>query len=247
MGCLMENMEKTWDTGTFTVASTGNKNRIYNALIKSDAVKDKDNLFEVSERMVEREKDNSKKALEELWLLKKTSRDKELRTIDMLIEYYQRKVDSVRQKEERLKNIGGESIKLIEEKKKLQQELLSISQELDSCVQEISFLKAKQEKLKAKEEEIREKNEDILAKLSGNENEVMESLSDIILIREETEEQGSHLSRSTSAMEQAQAISSIATPETPIAEPDNALPSEPDTAVKSDGNLEAIYKTYKPV
>ncbi|MFH0921602.1 MAG: hypothetical protein V1913_14720 [Fibrobacterota bacterium] len=246
----MEESEKTWESPPLAISTASSKNRIYNALMKSDSVKPQENLFEVSERMVQREKENSKKALEELWLLKKTSREKDIKTLDMLIDYYQKKVDSVRQKEERLRSIGQESQKLIDDKKKLQQEIASITQEVEDCVQEIKFLNAKQDKLRSKEKDLKEKNDSVLDKLQNHEREVLDSLQTVILTRlSEAQAAAGTLPEAVTLTLSRTADTDAAGIAAPVAEATG--PHEPDSKdvlaeTQTEALPESVYKAYKP-
>ncbi|OGJ94038.1 MAG: hypothetical protein A2248_11835 [Candidatus Raymondbacteria bacterium RIFOXYA2_FULL_49_16] len=185
----MEENEKRWVPSPITIngpaSPVAGNNRIFDALKKAETERGQENMFDISGRMIEREKENSKRALEELWLLKKSGREEDAKTIDMLIDYYQKKIDNVREKEERLKSIGKESVKLIDEKRKWQKDLAQIIQELEECTQEIDFLRAKQEKLRLKEKEVKEKSETLFQKLSTNEKEVIDSLYTVIILKDE--------------------------------------------------------------
>lgn len=237
--------DKVWDSGTLPLAATG-KNRIYNALVKAEnSSKSAENLFDISGHMIEREKDNSKKALEELWILKKTCQEKDIKVLDLLIDYYQKKVDSVRQKEERLRQISGESGKLIEDRKKLQHDLAGITQEIEDCTQEINFLKAKQEKLQTKERELKEKTDTLGNKIQDHEKEMLDSLHTVILLK--PEEKNSAYPPSSAMITPMAAQKTTAPPIEPLEQTKPVLEaSEVMAETKSSPAVpDSIYKTYK--
>lgn len=163
----------------------GTKNRIFNTLIKSSENINQSNLFDTSSRMINREKELSQKALEELWTLKKNAKDEDFRTIDLLIDYYQKKVDGVRQKEEKLKKVGEASLDLLELRNDKHKELSNITLELSDCNKEISFLKAKKEKLMISEAKQIKTIDKLSSKILHNENEVLTGLRSIILSSEQ--------------------------------------------------------------
>jgi len=263
--------EKTWDSGTVQLASNAGKNRIFNALVKgekSNMGNQDESLFDISERMVLREKENAKKALEELWLLKKSCREKDIAILDMLIDYYQKKIDSVRQKEERLKKISNESSSSLEERKAIRNELAGITKEIEECRQEIDFLKAKQEKLQIKEKDLKEKDLSLMNALENQEKEVLESLQTVILskselkpvialpstLQEETQQQ--QPSANLEIKVDTPAVEATATPaaspsESPAAEaapiPSPAVISDPVSTPQENKPADtAIYRAYKP-
>ncbi|MBL8027185.1 MAG: hypothetical protein JNL74_12275 [Fibrobacteres bacterium] len=262
--------EKTWDSGAVQLASTSGKNRIFNALVKGEKnnmENHDESLFDISERMVLREKENAKKALEELWLLKKSCREKDITILDMLIDYYQKKIDSVRQKEERLKKISSESASSIEERKTIRNELAGIVKEIDDCKREIDFLKAKQEKLLIKEKDLKEKDITLMNALENQEKEVLDSLQTVILAKSELrtvislpaakEEEAIQQTKVPAVEEVKNQPTAESVPATQVSAPENVSASLPvsipnDTAEtvavpqESKPNDTAIYRTYKP-
>jgi hypothetical protein len=243
----MEEQEKSWENGLLPIAPPSGKNRIYNALVKTENGKPQENLFEISGNMIEREKENSKKALEELWLIKKTCQEKDIKVLDLLIDYYQKKLDSVRQKEERLKQISHESLKLIEDSGRFQHDLASLTQEIEECTQEISFLQAKQEKLQVKEKEFREKNANLGTVLLEHEKEILESLYAVILMKVEEK---SAAQPGTSIVPEAPLTRPAAssTPAGPqvFQHTDSPLDILAETKPTASTSQDSIYKVYKP-
>jgi len=172
----------------FGLAASGSENRVLQALQES-ARKIEKNLFETSDKIIQREKDNAKNALDELWILKRNSKSEDASTIDLLIAYYQNKLDTVRQKEQQLKKTNKESLKLLEERKAKSIESGEIVRHLKEIRQEITFLQAKREKLEDKEREIKFLEDELNEKLVTNESVVLEDLLEIIIPHSKDEKQ----------------------------------------------------------
>ncbi|MFP4521961.1 MAG: hypothetical protein ACLFQK_07445 [Fibrobacterota bacterium] len=180
----MDTGKKVWETA-YKNGQERSGNRIFSAVINTKAQRGAGNLFETSESIVDREKENSKKALEELWLLKKNSKTGETETLDLLIEYYQEKLDTVRLKEEKISKISKHSLDLLDERKIKGREIAQLSQELKDCIQEIKFLSAKKDRLEKKESELKADDAKIQKELLQNEGDVLGGLYNIIMANEE--------------------------------------------------------------
>ncbi len=248
--------ENSWGNDSIQLSTSG-RNRIFDAIVNGEkketanTVLD-DSLFDVSERMVLREKENAKKALEELWLLKKGCREKDIPILDMLIDYYQKKIDSVRQKEERLKNISRDSASSIEERKIIKNELAGIIKEIDDCKQEMEFLRIKQDKLLVKEKELKEKDALITQTLETQEKEVLDSLHSVILSRPSANTQFSTESTPNQVDQTVIEQEHVAVKESVVQ--DNSLQiqivnnTDAQNTTATEPRTEAsIYKAYQPV
>lgn len=137
-------------------------------------------------------------------------------------------MNTIRKREEHLRPIGSESLKLIEDKRRLQRELSGIIQELKVCVREIGFLKAK--------------TESILSRLAVNEKEVLDSLSTIILTRQEARPEGS---RPKSPAPAPAGEPETLHPRTEISHEKAVDAARSKAAVKPDTILDSIYQIYK--
>ena len=137
-------------------------------------------------------------------------------------------MNTIRKREERLKSIGPESLKLIEDKRRLQQDLSNIIQELKVCVREMGFLKAK--------------TESILSRLAVHEKEVLDSVSSIILARQEARPAGNRAKPPAPAPDMELETPPSRT-EIPQEKGADTAPAKPPR--KSDAILDSIYKIYK--
>jgi hypothetical protein len=165
--------------------SSTDGNRLYSILLDARASSVSANMYDIAERLVSNEKENAKTALEQLWSLKKNMlQDADPATIDMLIQYYQEKMDILRNREERIKRVSGDSRGLLEEKRKRDAEIANVKQEIGDCTGEIERLTEKLQKLRVKEQELTLIDAQLAKELQGNANEVVNGLYEIILSRQ---------------------------------------------------------------
>jgi hypothetical protein len=178
----MTNTEKLPDTMFTLSKSTPDSNRFYSILLDTRASAMTENMYDTAEKLLLGEKSNAKSALEHLWALKKNMQNKdELSTIDLLIQYYQTKIDVLRAKEEHIKKISRDSRGLLEDKRKRDAEVATIKQEITDCGNEIQELSAKLKKLKIKEQELTLIESQLKKELVVNENEIVNGLYEIII------------------------------------------------------------------
>ncbi|MGD9200797.1 MAG: hypothetical protein PVI26_04470 [Chitinispirillia bacterium] len=163
-------------------------NRLYSILLDTRESTVSDTMYDISEKIMKNEKENAKIALEQLWSLKKnlsTKTEDEYQTVDLLINYYQDKLDVLRNKEEHIKKISRDSRDLLEEKRQRDAEIASVKQELSDCSLEIERLNKKQKELKVKEQELLLTESQVMKELKLNTNEVVNGLYEIILSSQE--------------------------------------------------------------
>jgi hypothetical protein len=157
-------------------------NRLYSILLDARASSVSENMYDIADRLLSSEKENAKVVLEHLWALKNNMQGQtDTGTVDLLIEFYQNKMDVVRNREERIKKIGKDSRTLLEEKRKRDAELATIKQEIQDCSTEIETLTQKLQKLKVKEQELSLIEQQVGKELMSNSNEVINGLYEIIL------------------------------------------------------------------
>jgi hypothetical protein len=179
----MTNTEKLPDTMFSLSKSTPDSNRFYSILLDTRASTMSENMYDIAEKLLQGEKDNAKNALEHLWSLKKNMQNQdEVNTIDLLIQYYQNKIDVLRNKEEHIKKVSKDSRGLLEDKRKRDAEVATIKQEIADCTNGIKELDAKLEKLKIKEQELTLIEGQLQKELVVNENEIINGLYEIIII-----------------------------------------------------------------
>jgi len=74
--------------------STPDSNKFYSILLDTRASTMSENMFDTAEKLLQGEKDNAKSALDHLWALKKNMQNQdEASTVDLLIQFYQNKID----------------------------------------------------------------------------------------------------------------------------------------------------------
>jgi hypothetical protein len=181
--------------------SSVDTNRFYTILLDAKAANLSENMCDIAEKLLSGEKENAKIALEQLWNLKKNLVTESNCTIDLLINFYQNKMDILRTKEEHIKKISRDSRDLLEEKRKRDEEFASIKQQIMECNNELRELNAKLEKLKVKEQELSLIEQQLKQELNSNENEIINGLYEIILSQQSKEQQDS-LKEGESALSQ---------------------------------------------
>jgi hypothetical protein len=102
-------------------------NKFYTILLDAKAAAVSENMCDITEKLLIREKDNAKTALDHLWNLKKNLFKEKNGTIDLLINFYQDKMDVLRNKEEHLKKVSRDSRNLLEERRKHDEEIAMLS------------------------------------------------------------------------------------------------------------------------
>jgi hypothetical protein len=179
----MTNAENLPDTMFTLSKSTPDSNRFYSILLDTRASTMSENMYDIAEKLLQGEKDNAKNALEHLWSLKKNMQNQdEVNTIDLLIQYYQNKIDVLRNKEEHIKKVSRDSRDLLEDKRKRDAEVATIKQEIADCTNGLKDLNSKLEKLKIKEQELTLIDGQLQKELVVNENEIINGLYEIIII-----------------------------------------------------------------
>jgi hypothetical protein len=170
--------------------STTDVNRFYSILLDARSVKVAANMCDIAEKIISGEKDNAKIALDQLWALKKNLVGEKNGTIDLLINFYQDKIDILRAKEEHIKKVARDSRGLLEDKRKKDEEIASVKQQIGDCTREIKELNAKLEKLTVKEQELILIEQQLKKELNVNENEIVNGLYEIILAQQDSVDRG---------------------------------------------------------
>jgi hypothetical protein len=161
--------------------SSTDANKFYSIMLDARAIKVSANMCDIAEKLVMGEKENAKRALEQLWALKKNLTSGKNTTIDLLIRFYQEKIDVLRAKEEHIKKVSKDSRGLLEEKRKKDEEIASVKQQINDCARELKELKAKLDRLTIKEAELSLIESQVRKELDVNENEIVNGLYEIIL------------------------------------------------------------------
>jgi hypothetical protein len=179
---ISNNIEELAESMINLSKSTKDSNKFYSVLLDARATAISENTYDIAERLLKGEKENAKAALEHLWSLKKTMfNQSEVSTIDLIIKYYQKKLDILRNKEENIKRLSKDSRNLLEDKRKKDAEIATIKQEIADCTKELNELTEKLEKLKIKEQELILIDTQLKKELQLNENEIINGLYEIII------------------------------------------------------------------
>lgn len=171
--------------------STVDPNRFYSILLDARAASVSENMCDIAETLLHGEKENAKTALEHLWRLKKNLFSGKNATIDMLISFYQGKMDVLREREEHLKSVSKDSRNLLEEKRKKDEEVATVKQQITDCSKELTELTEKLDGLKVKEQELTLIEHQLKEELNRNENEIVNGLYEIILTQQGEYQAGS--------------------------------------------------------
>ncbi len=169
--------------------SSVDANRFYTILLDAKATNVSENMCDIAEKLLSGEKENAKIALEQLWNLKKNLVTGSNSTIDLLINFYQDKMDILRTKEEHIKKVSRDSRDLLVEKRRRDEEFASIKQQIIECNNELRELNSKLEKLKVKEQELSLIEQQLNQELNSNENEIVNGLYEIILSQQDKGQQ----------------------------------------------------------
>lgn len=161
--------------------SSTDANKFYSIMLDARAINVSANMCDIAEKLVAGEKENAKMALERLWALKKNLTAEKNGTIDLLIRFYQEKLDVLRVKEEHIRKVSKDSRGLLEEKRKKDEEIASVKQQISDCTRELKELKAKFDRLTIKEAELSLIESQVRKELDVNENEIVNGLYEIIL------------------------------------------------------------------
>jgi hypothetical protein len=195
-------------------------NRFFSILLDSQIVKTSANMCDIAEKLISGEKENAKVALEQLWELKKNMVVEKNGTIDLLIGFYQEKIDVLRAKEERIKEVSRDSRELLDEKRKRDDEIALVKQQITTCSRDIKDLTARLDQLTRKEQELFFIDQQLKKELGVNENEIVNGLYEIILAQ--------HAGEDTRTGEDRPAVATQAAPQ-------SALPSDEPVAQPSTG------------
>lgn len=185
----MNNLSNIGKPAFGSTGSTPDANKLYSILLDTRASSVSESMYDIVERILNNEKENSKIALDQLWSLKKNlDEENEHSTIDLLIGFYQEKLNALRNKEEHIKRVSRDSRELLEEKRKRDSEIAMVKQEITDCSSEMERLNIKLSELKVKEQELTLIEKQLQKELRVNANEVVNGLYEIILTSQERSE-----------------------------------------------------------
>ncbi|NLP02104.1 MAG: hypothetical protein GX089_06390 [Fibrobacter sp.] len=165
--------------------STVDSNRFYSILLDAKDRSVSMSMCEITEKLLEGEKENAKIALEQLWNLRKNILTGSNSNLDHLISFYQEKIDILRDKEENLKRISKDSKKLLEEKRKRDEEIAEIKQQISESTKQLNELTSKLESLKSKEQELAGQEQKLKEEIDRNENAIINGLYEIVFSHKE--------------------------------------------------------------
>jgi hypothetical protein len=187
-------------------------NRFYSIILDARAVKASATMGDIAEKLLNGEKENAKIALNHLGELKNALGDENNGTVDIMIGFYQEKINVLRGKEERLRQIGRDSRGLIEEKRMRDEEIASIRQQIGDCKRDIASLSATLEKLSIKEQELALIDLQLGKELLVNSSEIVNGLYEIILPSLESDSPEADAGGATPAPAAAEAAPAIREP-----------------------------------
>ncbi len=164
------------------IDSSADSNRLYTILLDTKNASSTESMYDIAESLLVGEGSNAKDALQQLWGLKKSlSSPQGIATVDLLINFYQEKVDLLRAREDRIRQIAKDSRELLEDKRKRDSELANVKQDLKNLRTQIEELEAKQKSLEIKEQELEIIDNQLSRELETNDSEVINGLYEIIL------------------------------------------------------------------
>ncbi|NLG18662.1 MAG: hypothetical protein GX556_15130 [Fibrobacter sp.] len=160
--------------------STVDSNRFYSILLDAKEKNVSGSMCEITEKLLQGEKENAKIALEQLWNLRKNILTGSNRNLDQLINFYQEKIDILRNKEENLKKISKDSKNLLEEKRRKDEEIAEVKQQISEGTKELNELTVRIENLKSKEQELLSVEQRLKQEIDTNENAIINGLYEIV-------------------------------------------------------------------
>lgn len=214
--------------------SSVDANRFYTILLDAKAANVSENMCDIAEKLLSGEKENAKIALEQLWNLKKNLVTESNNTIDLLINFYQDKMDILRTKEEYIKKVSRDSRDLLEEKRRKDEEFASIKQQIIECNNELRELSSKLEKLKVKEQELSLIEQQLKQELNSNENEIVNGLYEIILSQQGKDQQDSLKEEDDALNQDYQSVIDAIKPVKDEVEKKQDLPIMPEESLASN-------------
>ncbi len=223
----MRRVERVSDTLLNVGGNSVDSNRFYSILLDARAASASDSMYDIAEKLLHSEKDNAKLALDQLWALKKSLvDDSACGTIDLLISYYQEKIDVLRDKEENIKKVSKDTRCLIEEKRKRDEEIASVKSQISDCTRELSELTSKLDSLKKREEELLFIESHLKKEINANEGQIVNGLYEIILHQAEKAAESPFVGdqNSTAAIEVEQVKAPLPEEASPV---QNVLPAQP--------------------
>ncbi len=141
------------------------------------------NIFEIAEKIIEREKKNSKSALDEFWSFKNSMGDNADKNhsaaIEKLIKYYQKKMDVLREREEELVSVSQSSAKMLDDKDTVEYKISQLTEDLKDTEGEMKILQKKADKIRAQKEELEHISNNSKQKLASNINRVVNGIFEI--------------------------------------------------------------------
>ncbi len=144
-----------------------------------------DSLYDIAEKLLIGEMENARQSLERLWALKKTTQSGAGDTVvTRLIEYYERKLNALRAREQRVRQVSENSRALIELKRRSEGQLTDLKQTIGVCTQQMEELAERLDKLRRQERELDESAVTAGRELEESEQEVLGALLEIITVKE---------------------------------------------------------------
>ncbi|MFP4162367.1 MAG: hypothetical protein ACLFQB_00575 [Chitinispirillaceae bacterium] len=178
----MKRVDRVSDTVLNLGGNSVDSNKFYSILLDARAASISEGMYDIAEKLLHSEKDNAKLALDQLWALKKSLLHQDAcGTIDLLIDYYQEKIDVLREKEENIKKVSKDTRSLIEDKRKKDEEIASVKTQISDCTRELKELQAKLETLRKREEELQFIGQQLSKEIGTNESDMVNGLYEIIL------------------------------------------------------------------
>lgn len=144
-----------------------------------------DSLYDIAEKLLGSELQNARQSLERLWALKKEAQATSTLVVDELIEHYEGKLATLREREEQVQKVSVSSKDLLQKRREGQTELVKLQKEIGDLTAAVADLQERLDKLRRREEELSEQKNEISGELETNEKTVMETLHEIITSRKE--------------------------------------------------------------
>ncbi len=154
-------------------------NKIFHALTTAYENNQQQEIYGATENIVRREKELCEMALADLKKLGGGKGDPD-GTLKLVLDHYQSRLETAREKEEKINLISEDSRKMMEEYKKRTQELAEVKRNLMESQSKLRELAKNTEKLIKKEEELRFIETNLRTELDKNKRNILNGLYEIV-------------------------------------------------------------------
>ena len=154
-------------------------NKIFHALTSAYENNQQQEIYGATENIIRREKELCEMALADLKRLAESKGDGDP-TLKLIMDHYQNRLGTAREKEEKINHLSDDSRKMTEEYKKKTQELADVKRNLMESQGKLRELAKTTEKLLKREEELRFIESNLRTEIDKNKRNIINGLYEIV-------------------------------------------------------------------